>query len=164
MHRFYLRRIVANVYTWNPYLHTCNPNLLTSGLSLPTAIAAATAAATIAAAATRFFQKIIVSLKSICLVTSRNRGTTPTRLIFSLGFKTTRNLSTLLIFEMPDLVLISPTGMHLISIPLVMGHLNTTMFHVSFLSSVGDTDLERSDRRIEYFNSRTLKNHAGTDI
>ena len=35
-----------DVYTWNPYLHTCNPNLLTSGsLSLSTFIAAATAAA-----------------------------------------------------------------------------------------------------------------------
>ncbi len=44
-------QIVANVYMWNPYLHTCNPNLLTSGFSLPTAIAAATAAATFAAAA-----------------------------------------------------------------------------------------------------------------
>ena len=41
-----------DVYTWNPYLHTCNPNLLTSGsLSLSTFIAAATAAATIAVAA-----------------------------------------------------------------------------------------------------------------
>ncbi len=41
-----------DVYTWNPYLHTCNPNLLTSGsLSLSTSIAAATAAATIAVAA-----------------------------------------------------------------------------------------------------------------
>ena len=47
----FLRQIVANVYMWNPYLHTCNPYLLTSGLSLPTAIAAAAAAATIAAAA-----------------------------------------------------------------------------------------------------------------
>ena len=55
------------------------------------------------------------------------------------------------------------TGMHLISIPLVLGHLNTTMFHVSFLLSVGDADLKRSDGRIEYFDSRTLKNHAGTD-
>ena len=41
-----------DVCTWNPYLHTCNPNLLTSGsLSLSTFIAAATAAATIAVAA-----------------------------------------------------------------------------------------------------------------
>jgi len=46
-----LRQIVANVYTWNPYLHTCNPKILTSGLSLFTSIAAATAAATIAVAA-----------------------------------------------------------------------------------------------------------------
>jgi hypothetical protein len=89
----------ANVYTWNPYLHTCNPNLQSHHwLHQPTAIAAATAAATIAAATTRFFQKTIVSLKSICLATSSNRGTTPTHLIFSLGFKTTRNLSTLLNF------------------------------------------------------------------
>jgi hypothetical protein len=35
--------------------------------------------------------KIIVSLKRICLVTSRNRGTTPTRLIISLDLKTTRD-------------------------------------------------------------------------
>jgi hypothetical protein len=63
------------------------------------------------------------------------------------------------------LVLISPTGMHLILIPLVLvGHWNTTKFHVSFLSSEGDADLERSDGRFEYFDSRTLKNHAGTDI
>jgi hypothetical protein len=49
---------------WNTYLHTCNPNLQSHHwLHKPTAIAAATAAATIAAAATRFFQKIIVSLK-----------------------------------------------------------------------------------------------------
>ena len=27
MHCFYLRQIVANLYTWTPYLHTCNPNL-----------------------------------------------------------------------------------------------------------------------------------------
>ena len=47
----YYRHI--DVYTWNPYLHTCNPNLLTSGsLSLSTSIAAATATATIAVAAT----------------------------------------------------------------------------------------------------------------
>jgi hypothetical protein len=65
---------------------------------------------------------------------------------------------------MPDSMLISATGMHLISIPLVLGNLNTTMFHVRFLLSVGDADLERSDGRIEYFDSRTLKNHAGTDI
>jgi hypothetical protein len=32
------------------------------------------------------------------LVTSSNRGTTTSCLIFSLGFKTTRNLATLLIF------------------------------------------------------------------
>jgi hypothetical protein len=32
----FLRQIVANVYTRNPYLHTCNPNLLTSSLFLPT--------------------------------------------------------------------------------------------------------------------------------
>ncbi len=70
----------------------------------------------------------------------------------------------LLIFEMPDSMLISPTGMHLILTPLVLGHLNTTMFHVSFLSRVGDADLERSNGRIEYFDSRTLKHHAGTDI
>jgi hypothetical protein len=50
MHRFYLRQIVTNVYTWNPYLHTCNPNLLTSGLSLSTSIAAAAAAPAAAAA------------------------------------------------------------------------------------------------------------------
>ena len=56
MHRFYLRQ--ANAYTWNPYLHTCNLNLLSHHwLHQPTAIAAATAAAAIAAAATRFFQK-----------------------------------------------------------------------------------------------------------
>ena len=65
---------------------------------------------------------------------------------------------------MPALVLISPTGMHLISIPLDLGHLNTTIFHVSFLLRVGDADLERSDGRIKYFDSRTLKNYAGTDI
>ena len=33
-----------------------------------------------------------------------------------------------------------------------------------FLSSIGDADLKRSDGRIEYFNSRTLKIHTGTDI
>jgi hypothetical protein len=65
---------------------------------------------------------------------------------------------------MPTLVLISPTGMHLISIPLVLGHSNTAMFLVSFLLSVGDVDVERSDGRIAYFDSRTLQNHAGTDI
>ena len=65
---------------------------------------------------------------------------------------------------MPDLMLISPTGMHLILTPLVLGHLNTTMFHVSFLLRVGDADLERRDGRIRYFDSRTLKNYAGTDI
>jgi hypothetical protein len=77
--------IWGSTYTWNPYLHTCNqvtqnwshntahktgpvthkiafyiwhPNL--HWLHQPTAITAATAAA---AALTRFFQKIIVSLK-----------------------------------------------------------------------------------------------------
>jgi hypothetical protein len=66
---------------------------------------------------------------------------------------------------MPASVLISPTGMHLILIPLVLvGHSNTTMFHVSFLSSIGDADLERSDGQIEYFDSRNITNHAGTDI
>jgi hypothetical protein len=65
---------------------------------------------------------------------------------------------------MPDSRLISPTGTHLISIPLVLDHLNTTMFHASFLLSVGNADLERSDGQIKYFDSRTLKNHAGTDI
>jgi hypothetical protein len=65
---------------------------------------------------------------------------------------------------MPDSMLILVTGMHLISIPLVLGHLNTTMFHVSFLLSVGDADLERSEGRIVYFVARILKNHAGTDI
>jgi hypothetical protein len=55
--------------------------------------------------------------------------------------------------------------MHLISLPLVLvGHSNTTMFHVSFLSSVGNADLKRSDGRIEYFDLGTLKIHAGTDI
>jgi hypothetical protein len=38
------------------------------------------------------------------------------------------------------------------------------MFLVSFLLSVGDVDVERSDGRIAYFDSRTLQNHAGTDI
>jgi len=65
---------------------------------------------------------------------------------------------------MPASVLISPAGMHLISIPLVLGHWNTTMFLVSFLSSIGDADVKRSDRQIKYFNLRTLKNHAGTVI
>jgi hypothetical protein len=38
------------VYTWNPYLHTCNPNLQSHHwLHQPTAIAAVTVAATIAA-------------------------------------------------------------------------------------------------------------------
>jgi hypothetical protein len=56
-------------------------------------------------------------------------------------------------------------GDALITLPLVLvGHSNMTMFHESFLLSVGDADLERSDGRIEYFDSRTLKNHAGTDI
>ena len=58
---------------------------------------------------------------------------------------------------MPDSMLILATRMHLISIPLVLGHLNTTMFHVSFLLSVGDADLKRSDGRIKYIDSRTLK-------
>jgi hypothetical protein len=59
-----LHQIVANVNTWNPYLHTCKPYLLNSGVSLPTAIdATIAAAATITATATRFFQKIILSLK-----------------------------------------------------------------------------------------------------
>jgi len=61
-------------------------------------------------------------------------------------------------------MLISPTGIHSISIPLALDHLNMTMFHVSILSSIGDADLERSDGRIVYFVARILKNHAGTDI
>ena len=61
-------------------------------------------------------------------------------------------------------MLVSPTGMHLISILLALDNLNTTMFHVSILSSIGDADLERSDGRIVYFVARILKNHAGTDI
>jgi hypothetical protein len=65
---------------------------------------------------------------------------------------------------MPDSMLISPTGMHSISIPLALDHLNMTMFHVSILLSIGDADLERSDGRIVYFVARILKNHAGTDI
>jgi hypothetical protein len=39
-----------------------------------------------------------------------------------------------------------------------------TMFLVSFLLSVGDVDVERSDGRTTYFDSRTLTNHAGADI
>jgi hypothetical protein len=58
---------------------------------------------------------------------------------------------------MPTLVQISPTGMHLILIPLVLGHLNTTMFLVSFLLSIGDADIKRSARRIVYFNQEHKK-------
>jgi hypothetical protein len=44
-----VRQIVANEYKWNPYLHTCNPNLQSHHwLHQPTAIAAATVTATIA--------------------------------------------------------------------------------------------------------------------
>ena len=60
-------------------------------------------------------------------------------------------------------MLISPTGMHSISIPLALDHLNMTMFPVSILSSI-DADLERSDGRIVYLVLRILKHHAGTDI
>ncbi len=72
-HRFYLRRIVANVYTWNPYLHTCNPNLLPLASLYPLsrhrpfccsllivvspAVATAAAAAAAAAAATRYLHR-----------------------------------------------------------------------------------------------------------
>ncbi len=65
---------------------------------------------------------------------------------------------------MPDSMLISPAGMHTISIPLALDHLNMTMFHVIILLSIGNADLERSDGRIVYFVARILQNHAGIDI
>ncbi len=54
-------------------------------------------------------------------------------------------------------------GMHLISNPFALGHLNTIMSCVSFLLSVGYADANRSAGQIAYIDSRTEKNHAGTD-
>ena len=48
MHCSTLRQIVANLYTWNPYLHMCNPTLHSHLWPQPTTIAAATAVTTIA--------------------------------------------------------------------------------------------------------------------
>jgi hypothetical protein len=131
-----------------------------SAINLASATANATPAATATLTPTptptRFFKKNKDTLKLTCWMTSSNRGTTiptTTHLTFSLGFKRTWNLVALSIFKMPTLVQISPTatGLHLISIPLYLGHLNMTMFLVSFLLSVGEAGIGRSAGRIAYF-------------
>ncbi len=86
--------------------------------------------------------------QSTWLVTSINRVSSAP-LILSLGFKTTQILAIFLISAS-----ILPSGMHLISNPLALGHSNTTMSRVSFLSSAGYIDTKRSTRLIAYFDSR----------
>jgi hypothetical protein len=103
------------------------------------------------------------------------RGSTPTPQgspflihFFYLGFKMMQNLASLLIFKMLTLVLISRLRMHLILLPLVLGHLNTTIYLVSFLLSVccsySNAYVGRSTRQIKLITSKTLRSHAGTNI
>jgi hypothetical protein len=80
----------------------------------------------------------------------QEQGDHPNSFDFFSGFQDDTEFVPVADFLGPDSMLILVTGMHLISIPLVLGHLNTTMFHVSFLLSVGEADLERSDGRIDY--------------
>ncbi len=84
------------------------------------------------------------------------------------GFKMTQNSACLLIFYMWTLVLISHSRMHLILLPLVLGHLNTTIYLVSFLMSVccgySNAYTKRSTWQITLIHSRTLRSHAGTNI
>ena len=62
-------------------------------------------------------------------------------------------------------MLISRSRMHLISIPLVLGHLNGTLYLVSFLLSVccGYSNATEGSAKITaYFARRTLRSHVGT--
>jgi hypothetical protein len=57
--------------------------------------------------------------------------------------------------------------MHLISILLILGHLNTTIYLVNFLLKVcggNGKATEGSVKKIAYFARITLRSHVGTGI